>query len=82
MRKVFLILCALSLATGCSRNEKDDSASNQIEDPATRKNYEYLKKEYGVWSGTMSLTAMISSPQGYGLKYGAALLPLLTGVRQ
>lgn len=47
MRKVFLILCALSLATGCSRNEKDDSASNQIEDPATRKNDEYLKK--GGW---------------------------------
>ena len=47
MRKVFLILCALSLAIGCSRNEKDDSASNQIEDPATRKNDEYLKK--GGW---------------------------------
>ena len=46
MRKVFLILCALSLATGCSRNEKDDS-TNQIEDPATRKNNEYLKK--GGW---------------------------------
>ena len=40
MRKVFLILCALSLATGCSRNEKDDSTS-QIVDPATRKNDEY-----------------------------------------
>ena len=47
MRKVFLILCALSLATGCSRNEKDDSTS-QIVDPATRKNDEYLKK--GGWN--------------------------------
>jgi len=43
MRKVFLILCALSLATGCSRNEKDDS-TNQIEDPSTRKNNENERK--------------------------------------
>ena len=43
MKKAFLILYALSIAIGCSRNEKDDS-TNQIEDPSTRKNNEYLKK--------------------------------------
>ena len=46
MKKAFLILYALSIAIGCSRNEKDDS-TNQIEDPSTRKNNEYLKK--GGW---------------------------------